>query len=130
MKFVNRYVDISREMTETAILGNEFAEIRLDWFSLPYNVREELVRECLCQEIEYDDQWFFLSIIIPAAGAGFDLHNTYFYIDELPPDEQIYKEIANSISENGGDLLHRLYLSAADTVQLISGLIPGISMTA
>lgn len=130
MKLMYRDIDISREMTETVILRDGFAEIRLNWFSLPLDVRAALVRDCLEQEMEYDEQWYFISIIIPVNGDSFEFHNTYFYIDELPANDEIYKEIGNAVQGKEEGILHSMELSTAETIGLISEVIPGISMTA
>lgn len=130
MKLMDRDIDISREMTETVILRDGFAEIRLNWFSLPLDVRTALVRDCLEQEMEYDDQWYFISIIIPVNGNVFEFHDTYFYIDELPANGEIYKEIGKAVQGKEEGILHPVELSAAEIVGLISEVIPGISMTA
>ena len=93
MKLTDNYnLEFNVSVITSTNMRDEFAEIKLDWFQLPLAVRERLVIDTLKKELDYDDQWYYFSIFVPLLNGIPNFGDTYYYIDEYAPNEQMDEE--------------------------------------
>lgn len=114
-------------VSEIAIHNDSFAEVQLSWFDISEEIREAIVTEILGHGLDYDDQWYYSSIIIPLCEDRLDISKTFIYLDEFPPDANIYNEIAAALkSDNSNEMpfLRRINLDITAKIELISFFIP------
>lgn len=114
-------------VSEIAIHNDNFAEVQLSWFDISEEMREALVTEILGHGIDYDDQWYYSSIIIPLCEDRLDISKMFIYLDEFPPDADIYYEIAAALKSDKSDempFLRRINLDITAKVELISFFVP------
>ena len=84
-------------VSEIAIHNDSFAEVQLSWFDISEEMRETLVTKILGHELDYDDQWYYSSIIIPLCEDRLDISEMFIYLDEFQPDANIDNEIAAAL---------------------------------
>ena len=114
-------------VSEIAIHNDSFAEVQLSWLDISEEMRETLVTEILGHELDYDDQWYYSSIIIPLCEDRLDISEMFIYLDEFSPDENIYDEITTALKSGRLDempFLRRINLNIASKVELISFFVP------
>ena len=114
-------------VSKIAIHNDGFAEVQLSWFDISEEIREALVTEILRHEPDYDDQWYYSSIIIPLCEDCLDISEMFIYLDEFPPDENIYNEITTALKSGNSDetpFLRRINLNITSKVELISFFVP------
>lgn len=114
-------------VSEIAIHNDSFAEVQLSWFDISEGMREALVTEILGHEPDYDDQWYYSSIIIPLYKDRLDISEMFIYLDEFSPDENIYNEITTALKSGSSDempFLRRINLNITSKIELISFFVP------
>ena len=114
-------------VSEIAIHNDSFAEVQLSWFDISEEMRETLVTEILRHELDYDDQWYYSSIIIPICEDRLDISKMFVYLDEFSPDENIYNEITTALKSGNSDempFLRRINLNITSKIELISFFVP------
>ena len=114
-------------VSEIAIHNDSFAEVQLSWFDISEEMRETLVTEILRHELDYDDQWYYSSIIIPLYKDRLDISEMFIYLDEFSPDENIYNEITTALKSGSSDempFLRRINLNITSKIELISFFVP------
>ena len=118
-------------VSEIAIHNDSFAEVQLSWFDISEEMRETLVTEILRHELDYDDQWYYSSIIIPICEDRLDISNMFVYLDEFSPDENIYNEITTALKSGNSDempFLRRINLNITSKIELISFFVPSVNI--
>ena len=114
-------------VSEITIHNDIFAEVQLSWFDISEEMREALVTEIFGHEPDYDDQWYYSSIIIPLYEDRLDISEMFIYLDEFPPDANIYNEIAAVLKSDSSDempFLRRINLNITSKIELISFFVP------
>lgn len=114
-------------VSEIAIHNDSFAEVQLSWFDISEEIREALVTEILGHELDYDDQWYYSSIIIPLYKDRLDISEMFIYLDEFSPDENIYNEITTALKSGRLDempFIRRINLNITSKIELISFFVP------
>ena len=114
-------------VSEIAIHNDSFAEVQLSWFDISEEMREALVTEIFGHEPDYDDQWYYSSIIIPLYKDRLDISEMFIYLDEFSPDENIDNEIAAALKSGSPDempFLRRINLNITSKIELISFFVP------
>ena len=114
-------------VSEIAIHNDSFAEVQLSWFDISEEMREALVTEIFGHEPDYDDQWYYSSIIIPLYEDRLDISEMFIYLDEFSPDENIDNEIAAALKSGSPDempFLRRINLNITSKIELISFFVP------
>ena len=114
-------------VSEIAIHNDSFAEVQLSWFDISEEMRETLVTEILGHELDYDDQWYYSSIIIPLCEDRLDISKMFVYLDEFSPDENIYNEITTALKSGRLDempFIRRINLNITSKIELISFFVP------
>ena len=114
-------------VSEIAIHNDSFAEVQLSWFDISEGMREALVTEILGHEPDYDDQWYYSSIIIPLYKDRLDISEMFIYLDEFSPDENIYNEITTALKSGSSDempFLRRINLNITSKIELVSFFVP------
>ena len=114
-------------VSEIAIHNDSFAEVQLSWFDISEEMREALVTEIFEHELDYDDQWYYSSIIIPLYEDRLDISEMFIYLDEFSPDANIYNEIAAALKSDNSDempFLRRINLNITSKIELISFFVP------
>lgn len=114
-------------VSEIVIHNDSFAEVQLSWFDISEEMRETLVTEILGHELDYDNQWYYSSIIIPLCEDRLDISEMFIYLDEFSPNTDIYNEIATALKSDNSDempFLRRINLDITAKVELISFFIP------
>lgn len=114
-------------VSEIAIHNDSFAEVQLSWFDISGEMREALVTEIFGHEPDYDDQWYYSSIIIPLYKDRLDISEMFIYLDEFLPDENIYNEITTALKSGSSDempFLRRINLNITSKIELISFFVP------
>lgn len=114
-------------VSEIAIHNDSFAEVQLSWFDISEGMREALVTEILGHEPDYDDQWYYSSIIIPLYKDRLDISEMFIYLDEFSPDENIYNEITTALKSGSSDempFIRRINLNITSKIELISFFVP------
>ena len=114
-------------VSEIAIHNDSFAEVQLSWFDISGEMRASLVTEILGHEPDYDGQWYYSSIIIPLCEDRLDISKMFVYLDEFPPDANIYNEINIALKSDNSDempFLRRINLNITSKIELISFFVP------
>ena len=114
-------------VSEIIIHNDSFAEVQLSWFDISREMREALVTEIFGHEPDYDDQWYYSSIIIPLYKDRLDISEMFIYLDEFSPDENIYNEITTALKSGSSDempFLRRINLNITSKIELISFFVP------
>lgn len=114
-------------VSEIAIHNDSFAEVQLSWFDISEEMRESLVTEIFGYEPDYDDQWYYSSIIIPLCEDRLDISKMFIYLDEFPPDANIYNEITTALKSGRLDempFIRRINLNITSKIELISFFVP------
>ena len=114
-------------VSEIAIHNDSFAEVQLSWFDISEEMRETLVTEIFGHEPDYDDQWYYSSIIIPLYKDRLDISEMFIYLDEFSPDENIYNEITTALKSGRLDempFIRRINLNITSKIELISFFVP------
>ena len=114
-------------VSEIAIHNDSFAEVQLSWFDISKEMREALLTEIFGHELDYDDQWYYSSIIIPLCEDRLDISEMFIYLDEFSPDANIYSEISKALKSDSSDetpFLRRINLNITSKVELISFFVP------
>lgn len=114
-------------VSEIMVHNDSFAEVQLSWFDISEEMREALVTEILGHEPDYDDQWYYSSIIIPLCEDRLDISEMFIYLDEFAPDANIYNEIAAALRSGRSDempFLRRINLNITSKIELISFFVP------
>ena len=114
-------------VSEIAIHNDSFAEVQLSWFDISEEMRETLATEILGHKPDYDDQWYYSSIIIPLCEDRLDISKMFVYLDEFSPDENIYNEITTALKSGKPDempFLRRINLNITSKIELISFFVP------
>ena len=114
-------------VSEIAIHNDSFAEVQLSWFDISEEMRETLATEILGHGFDYDDQWYYSSIIIPLCEDRLDISKMFIYLDEFPPDENIYNEITTALKSGRLDempFIRRINLNITSKIELISFFVP------
>lgn len=114
-------------VSEIAIHNDSFAEVQLSWFDISEEMRKALITEILGHELDYDDQWYYSSIIIPLYKDRLDISEMFIYLDEFSPDENIYNEIAAALKSGSSDempFFRRINLNITSKIELISFFVP------
>ena len=114
-------------VSEIAIHKDSFAEVQLSWFDISGEMREALVTEIFGHEPDYDNQWYYSSIIIPLCEDRLDISEIFIYLDEFPPDANIDNEIAAALKSGSSDempFLRRINLNITSKIELISFFVP------
>lgn len=114
-------------VSEIAIHNDSFAEVQLSWFDISEEMREALVTEIFGHEPDYDDQWYYSSIIIPLYKDRLDISEMFIYLDEFSPDENIYNEITTALKSGRSDempFIRRINLNITSKIELISFFVP------
>ena len=114
-------------VSEIAIHNDSFAEVQLSWFDISEGMREALVTEIFGHEPDYDDQWYYSSIIIPLYKDRLDISEMFIYLDEFSPDENIYNEITTALKSGRSDempFIRRINLNITSKIELISFFVP------
>ena len=114
-------------VSEIAIHNDSFAEVQLSWFDISEEMREALVTEILGHKPDYDDQWYYSSIIIPLYKDRLDISEMFIYLDEFSPDENIYNEITTALKSGRLDempFIRRINLNITSKIELISFFVP------
>ena len=118
-------------VSEIAIHNDSFAEVQLSWFDISEEMREALVTEIFGHEPDYDDQWYYSSIIIPLYKDRLDISEMFIYLDEFSPDENIYNEITTALKSGSSDempFLRRINLNITSKIELISFFVPSVNI--
>ncbi len=114
-------------VSEIAIHNDSFAEVQLSWFDISEEMRETLATEILGHKPDYDDQWYYSSIIIPLYKDRLDISEMFIYLDEFSPDENIYNEITTALKSGRLDempFIRRINLNITSKIELISFFVP------
>ena len=114
-------------VSEIAIHKDSFAEVQLSWFDISGEMKEALVTEIFGHEPDYDNQWYYSSIIIPLCEDRLDISEIFIYLDEFPPDANIDNEIAAALKSGSSDempFLRRINLNITSKIELISFFVP------
>ena len=114
-------------VSEIIIHNDSFTEVQLSWFDISEEMREALVTEIFGHEPDYDDQWYYSSIIIPLYKDRLDISEMFIYLDEFSPDENIYNEITTALKSGSSDempFLRRINLNITSKIELISFFVP------
>ena len=114
-------------VSEIAIHNDSFAEVQLSWFDISEEMRASLVTEILGHELDYDDQWYYSSIIIPLCGDRLDISEMFIYLDEFSPDANSYNEITTALKSGRSDEMpcfRRINLNITSKLELISFFVP------
>ena len=114
-------------VSEIIIHNDSFTEVQLSWFDISEEMRETLVTEIFGYEPDYDDQWYYSSIIIPLCEDRLDISKMFIYLDEFPPDANIYNEITTALKSGSSDempFLRRINLNITSKIELISFFVP------
>lgn len=114
-------------VSEIAIHNDSFTEVQLSWFDISEEMREALVTEIFGHEPDYDDQWYYSSIIIPLYEDRLDISEMFIYLDEFTPDENIYNEITTALKSGRSDempFIRRINLNITSKIELISFFVP------
>ena len=114
-------------VSEIAIHNDSFAEVQLSWFDISEEMRETLATEILGHKPDYDDQWYYSSIIIPLYKDRLDISEMFIYLDEFSPDENIYNEITTALKSGRSDempFFRRINLNITSKIELISFFVP------
>lgn len=114
-------------VSEIAIHNDSFAEVQLSWFDISEEMRETLATEILGHKPDYDDQWYYSSIIIPLYKDRLDISEMFIYLDEFSPDENIYNEITTALKLGRLDempFIRRINLNITSKIELISFFVP------
>ena len=114
-------------VSEIAIHNDSFTEVQLSWFDISEEMREALVTEIFGHEPDYDDQWYYSSIIIPLYKDRLDISEMFIYLDEFSPDENIYNEITTALKSGRSDempFIRRINLNITSKIELISFFVP------
>ena len=119
-----RNIGLSADMIENLIIHKQYVEMVFNWSALDSDLRQKLVTEFLEHEIEYDDQWYYGSIIIPKKDYKMSFDHVYVYVDEYIPDDTIYNEIANDISSGTHDWVREININNTVKVTILSLFIP------
>lgn len=127
MKLTDNYnLEFNVSVITSANMRDEFAEIKLDWFQLPFSVRAQLIADNMEEELESDDEWYYISIIVPLLNGIPNFGNTYYYVDDYAPNEAMYEEFVKSNYEFAG--LNKADIEIIDVVNLASALLPAKNM--
>ena len=114
-------------VSEIIIHNDSFTEVQLSWFDISEEMREALVTEIFGHEPDYDDQWYYSSIIIPLYKDRLDISEMFIYLDEFSPDENIYNEITTALKSGISDempFIRRINLNITSKIELISFFVP------
>lgn len=114
-------------VSEIIIHNDSFAEVQLSWFDISEEMRETLVTEIFGHEPDYDDQWYYSSIIIPLCEDRLDISKMFIYLDEFSPDANIYNEITTALKSDNSDempFLRRINLNITSKIELVSFFVP------
>lgn len=114
-------------VSEIAIHNDSFAEVQLSWFDISEEMKETLATEILGHKPDYDDQWYYSSIIIPLYKDRLDISEMFIYLDEFSPDENIYNEITTALKSGRLDempFIRRINLNITSKIELISFFVP------
>ena len=114
-------------VSEIIIPNDSFTEVQLSWFDISEEMREALVTEIFGHEPDYDDQWYYSSIIIPLYKDRLDISEMFIYLDEFSPDENIYNEITTALKSGRSDempFIRRINLNITSKIELISFFVP------
>ena len=114
-------------VSEIAIHNDSFAEVQLSWFDISEGMREALVTEIFGHEPDYDDQWYYSSIIIPLCEDRLDISKMFVYLDEFSPDANIYNEITTALKSGRSDempFIRRINLNITSKIELVSFFVP------
>lgn len=114
-------------VSEIIIHNDSFTEVQLSWFDISEEMREALVTEIFGHEPDYDDQWYYSSIIIPLYKDRLDISEMFIYLDEFSPDENIYNEITTALKSGRSDempFIRRINLNITSKIELISFFVP------
>lgn len=114
-------------VSEIIIHNDSFTEVQLSWFDISEEMREALVTEIFGHEPDYDDQWYYSSIIIPLYEDRLDISEMFIYLDEFSPDENIYNEITTALKSGRSDempFIRRINLNITSKIELISFFVP------
>lgn len=114
-------------VSEIIIHNDSFAEVQLSWFDISEEMRETLVTEIFGHEPDYDDQWYYSSIIIPLCEDRLDISKMFIYLDEFSPDANIYNEITTALKSGSSDempFLRRINLNITSKIELVSFFVP------
>ena len=117
-------------VSKIAIHNDSFAEVQLSWFDISEEMREALVTEIFGHEPDYDDQWYYSSIIIPLCEDRLDISKMFIYLDEFPPDANIDNEIAAALKSGSSDempLIRRINLNITSKIELLSFFVPSVN---
>lgn len=112
---------------EIIIHNDSFAEVQLSWFDISEEMRETLATEILGHKPDYDDQWYYSSIIIPLYKDRLDISEMFIYLDEFSPDENIYNEITTALKSGRLDempFIRKINLNITSKIELISFFVP------
>ena len=123
----NNFTFDKTAVSEIAIHNDSFAEVQLSWFDISGEMREALVTEIFGHEPDYDNQWYYSSIIIPLCEDRLDISEIFIYLDEFPPDANIDNEIAAALKSGSSDempFLRRINLNITSKIELISFFVP------
>lgn len=114
-------------VSEIAIHNDSFTEVQLSWFDISEEMREALVTEIFGHEPDYNDQWYYSSIIIPLYEDRLDISEMFIYLDEFTPDENIYNEITTALKSGRLDempFIRKINLNITSKIELISFFVP------
>lgn len=127
MRLIDNFnLEFSKNIITSTNIHNGFAEMKLDWFQLPLAVRGRLVIDTLKKELDYDDQWYYFSIFVPLLNGIPNFGDTYYYIDEYAPNEQMYEEFVKTNFDFPGFV--KASVEIIDVVNLASALLPSKNM--
>lgn len=114
-------------VSEIIIHNDSFTEVQLSWFDISEEMREALVTEIFGHKPDYDDQWYYSSIIIPLYKDRLDISEMFIYLDEFSPDENIYNEITTALKSGRLDempFIRKINLNITSKIELISFFVP------
>lgn len=117
-------------ITDIRIHQNHFAA-SIDWFELSIDMRNELLYEFMGKTLDYEDQWYYVAVIIPHKNGIPEPQKAFLYLDEFEPDTNednyfrrgisLYSEQGTSyVSEHCRDLVP----SVSETLHILSWILP------
>ena len=101
-----------------------FAELRLEWNDLSLSRKQKLLKEILGHGLEYDEQWYYISLIIPITDNMPDLNNSYIFLYDYAPDPECYQEIGDMTASGELEYLKPITLTPADKVSVLATFVP------
>lgn len=126
-----RKIDYIGNICEAQNWG-DFVELKVDSFALSLDERDYISTEMLGHPLEYDEQWFICSIIIPIVNSVPDINSMWLLVDEFVGVNQASVTMINDIitEKTKWERMIRIGLPTEAKVSLLSMMYSSADMRA